>query len=240
MMFDKIYLWLEDREEKSGFVFWKTMMQQLFPKVVVQSKKNNRELIKAVKALDDESGMYIIVLDNSFDNLQLVSERKKLRHYVMSKKNIYLVDFICFEYLLLEFEYLLDWIYAPEDEFCTKRQAAINARNKLVEMLCENDWNYKTAREIISYDMNLKDHNIEQLSAKLLFDLTRNTGFEVSKGSIGDCWIKSCCEWQNRHSDDICGLDYSRLSVKDKMKKIFNHTSIHKELYYVFPEVFVC
>ena len=59
-MSEKIYLWLEDREEKSGFIFWKTMMQQLFSEVVVQSKKNNSELIKAVKALDDESGMYII------------------------------------------------------------------------------------------------------------------------------------------------------------------------------------
>ena len=87
-MSDKIYLWLEDREEKSGFVFWKTMMQQLFPEVVVQSKKNNSELIKAVKALDDETGSYIIVLDNSFDNLQLVSERKRLQHYVLPKKKI--------------------------------------------------------------------------------------------------------------------------------------------------------
>ena len=93
-MSDKIYLWLEDREGKSGFVFWKTMMQQLFPEVVVQSKKNNSELIKAVKALDDETGSYIIVLDNSFDNLQLVSERKRLQHYVLPKKNIYLVDFV--------------------------------------------------------------------------------------------------------------------------------------------------
>ena len=151
----------------------------------------------------------------------------------MLKNNIYLVDFVCFEYLL-------DWIYATDDEFRIKRQAAINARNRLVEMLCENDWDYKTAREIISYDMNLKDHNIEQLSAKLLFDLTRNTGFEVSKGSIGDCWISSCCDWQDRQSDDICGLDNSRLSVKDKMKRIFDHTSIHKELYGIFLEVFVC
>ena len=89
-MSEKIYLWLEDREGKSGFVFWKTMMQQLFPEVIVQSKKNNSELIKAVKALDDETGSYIIILDNSFDNLQLVSERRRLQQYAMSKNNIYL------------------------------------------------------------------------------------------------------------------------------------------------------
>lgn len=239
-MSEQIYLWLEDREEKSGFIFWKTMMQQLFPEIVVQSKKNNSELIKAVKSLGNESGRYIIVLDNSFDNLQLIYERKKLQQFVISKDNVYLVDFICFEYLLLEFKYLIDWIYAPEDEFRIKRKTAIRARNKLIEMIYDNDWNYKSAKEIVSYDKNLQEHNIEQLSAKLLFDLTRNTGFEVSKGSIGECWVKPCCEWQDRQSDDICGLDYSRLSAREKMIQIYHHTSIHKEFQKIMPEVFVC
>lgn len=65
----KTYLWIEDRKGKASYIFWKTLMQQLFPNVIVESKNNN---------------------------------------------------------------------------------------------------------------------NIEQLSAKLSFDLTRNTGFEVSKGKIGD------------------------------------------------------
>ena len=48
--------------------------------------------------------------------------------------------------------------------------------------------NYKAIQEIIDYDINLDNHNIEQLSAKLLFDLTRNTGFIVSKSDLGECW----------------------------------------------------
>lgn len=119
-------------------------------------------------------------------------ERKKLKQFVISKDNVYLVDFICFEYLLLEFEYLIDWIYAPEDEFRSKRKTAIEARNRLTKMIYDNNWYYKSAKEILSYDRKLKEHNVEQLSAKLLFDLTRNTGFKVSKSSIGECWIESC------------------------------------------------
>ena len=38
-MSEKIYLWLEDREGKSGFVFWKTMMQQLFPEVFLYCQR---------------------------------------------------------------------------------------------------------------------------------------------------------------------------------------------------------
>ncbi|WP_182429584.1 hypothetical protein [Clostridium sp. AM54-14XD] len=44
--------------------------------------------------------------------------------------------------------------------------------------------NYKVIQEILDYDNNLDNHNIEQVSAKLLFDFTRNMGFEVSKESI--------------------------------------------------------
>ncbi len=36
----------------------------------------------------------------------------------------------------------------------------------------------------MEYDKHIKEHNIEQLAARLLFDLTRNTGFEVSKGLL--------------------------------------------------------
>ena len=75
--------------------------------------------------------------------------------------------------------------------------------------------------------------------AKLLFDLTRNTGFEVSKGSIGDCWIKSCCEWQNRMENDICGLDDGRLSVYEKMKHIYEGTSLKKQFERIGVEVAV-
>ncbi|MCM1159314.1 MAG: hypothetical protein NC300_11140 [Bacteroidales bacterium] len=225
----KTFLWIEDRKGKSGYIFWKVLMQYLFPDITVESKTNNSELVKAVKSLPDEKNKYIIVLDNSFDNLQVYQEQKQLNHYAKEKNNVSIMNIICFEYILLEFDKLIDWIYASNDEFLTKRAGAIAARAKLVATICSGEFNYKTMQEIIKYDDNLDNHNVEQLSAKLLFDLTRNTGFEVSKGNIGECWIKSCCEWSNRQDNDICGLDENRLSVTEKMKHIFNGTSLHSE-----------
>lgn len=160
-------------------------------------------------------------------------EQKRLKKYVNEKKNVFLLDIICFEYILLEFQELIEWIYAPEDEFLEKRNATIATRHKLVESLQNDNFGYKGIREIVEYDKNIEEHNIEQLSAKLLFDLTRNTGFEVSKGVLGECWIKSCCEWKERQEDDICGLDYSRLSVFDKMKRIYDGSSLKLQ----FPKV---
>lgn len=222
----KTYLWIEDRKEKSSYIFWQTFMGQLCPEIVVESKINNSELVKAVKALEDNENRYVIVFDNSFDNLQVTMEQKLLKKYAKAKNNVLLMDIICFEYILLEFKDLVEWIYASDDEFLTKRKNAIVAREKLVKTIQNGELNYKDIREILEYNENVDNYNVEQLSAKILFDLTRNTGFEVSKGNIGECWIKSCCEWGQRMPDDICGLDASRLQLKEKMQHICKGTSL--------------
>lgn len=204
-------------------------MHEIYPDVIVESKKNNRELVKAVKGLTDKENRYIIAFDNSFDNVQLYMEQKILKEAAGIRDNVFLLDLICFEYTLLEFDKLIDWIYAPGDEFREKRAGAIAAREHLVQMISTGDVNYKEIQEIVDYDDHLTEHNIEQLSAKLLLDLTRNTGFEVSKGSLGECWKQNCCEWEERQEDDICGLDQSKLSLKDKMKSILFGTSLCRE-----------
>ncbi|MCD7726427.1 MAG: hypothetical protein LUI12_12895 [Clostridiales bacterium] len=227
-MAQQTHLWIEDREGKSGFVFWKKFMQELFPDILIESKKNSSELVKAVKNISD-TDKYIVALDNAFDNPEIYRERRRFNKYAVGK-NVIKLDLICFEYLLLEFNQLLDWIYAEEDEFRQKREKAIIARNALINIISSGSLNYKWAEEIAQYDDSLEKRNVEQLSAKLLYDLTRNTGFEVSKGRIGDCWVKSCCEWGNRQENDICGLDISRLSLMDKMKSIYYGTSLKAEL----------
>lgn len=219
-------MWIEDRKGKASYTFWENLMKQLCPDVMVQSKKNNSELVKAVRTLQDEENKYVIVFDNSFDNLQVVMEQKHLKKYVEGKENVFLLDIICFEYILLEFKELIEWIYAPKDEFLQNRVRAITARRRLVETIRADNLDYKGIREIVAYDKGIAEHNIEQLSAKLLYDLTRNTGFEVSKGVLGECWIESCCEWKERQEDDICGLDNNRLSVLDKMKRIYAGSSL--------------
>lgn len=238
-MSEKTYLWIEDRIGKASYKFWTAFMHEICPQVIVESKMNNRELVKAVKGLTDKENRYIIALDNSFDNVQIYMEQRILKEAADKRNNVFLLNFICFEYILLEFDKLIDWIYAPEDEFREKRAGAIAAREKLVQIISSNDMNYKAIQEILDYDSNLHNHNIEQLSAKLLFDLTRNTGFEVSKGNLGECWRQDCCEWGDRQEDDICGLDQTKLSLKEKMKSIYCGTSLHREFQNIGLEVLV-
>lgn len=225
----KTYLWLEDRTGKASYIFWESFIKQLCPEVIVEGKKNNSELVKAVKSLKDSDNKYVIVFDNSFDNFQVAMERKLLKRYAEQRDNVVLMDIICFEYILLEFKYLIQWIYAPDDELLEKRKSTIAAREKFVHAIDSGEWNYKEIKEIVEYDSRIEKHNVEQLAAKLLFDLTRNTGFEVSKGTIGECWIKSCCEWEKRKENDICGLDNDRLSIFGKAKSIYEGTSFKRQ-----------
>lgn len=227
----KTFLWIEDRKGKASYVFWNSLLEELNPDVEVISKGNNSELVKAVKNLDDIENRYVIVYDNSFDNPQVITEQKRLKEYADKKENVVLIDIICFEYILLEFRNLIDWIYAPEDELLIKRADAVSARKKLISSIENGIMNYKEIKEIVEYDKHIGEHNIEQLVAKLLFDLTRNTGFEVSKGKIGNCWISTCCDWFARGEDDICGLDYSRLSHYDKMKTIYEGTCLKEQFH---------
>lgn len=96
---------------------------------------------------------------------------------------------------------------------------------------------YKEIQEIIEYDKHLNEHNIEQLAAKLLFELTRNTGFEVSKGKIGNYWVKACCEWEDRQEDDICGLDHRKMSLLEKMRSVYAGSCLKEQFSSVGLEV---
>ena len=56
---------------------------------------------------------------------------------------------------MLEFKDLIEWIYAPDDEFLVKRKKAIIAREKLVNTIQSGEVNYKDIREIIEYNENV-------------------------------------------------------------------------------------
>ena len=143
----QIFLWTEDAEEKAGYIFWKTLMDTLFPEIIVESKQNCSELLKAITNISDDENKYIIAMDHSFDNDQVMREIIRLKKICAKRKNVYELNIISFEYILLEFKYLIEWIYAEEDDFREKRKHIINVRSKLISAIsCKED--YKTIDEI--------------------------------------------------------------------------------------------
>lgn len=70
-------------------------------------------------------------------------EQKILKQAIDVRDNVFLLDLICFEYTLLEFDKLIKWIYAPDDEFIAKRAGAISAREKLIKMISLEEFGQK-------------------------------------------------------------------------------------------------
>ena len=63
---NKTFIWTED--SKSGYVFWMKFFEILLPEAIVESKKNNSELVKAVSnLLQDDNNKYIIIMDQAFE-----------------------------------------------------------------------------------------------------------------------------------------------------------------------------
>ena len=55
------FLWIEDRKGKSGYNFWKVFLKTLYPDIILESKINNSELIKAVKKLPEKFHIVIVL-----------------------------------------------------------------------------------------------------------------------------------------------------------------------------------
>lgn len=77
--------------------------------------------------------------------------------------------------------------------------------------------------------MMAENINTEQLSSKLLYSITRNTGFETDKGHLGKCFFVDCCDWKERQSDDICGLASNRKNKNKKLNDIVEHSILQQE-----------
>ena len=135
---NKTFIWTED--SKSGYVFWMKFFEILLPEAIVESKKNNSELVKAVSnLLQDDNNKYIIIMDQAFDNPQVIRERKRLLDAIQKRNNVYVINIISFEYLLLQFKYLPKWVFAEDDNLREKREQLLDIRNRLVSILKESN-----------------------------------------------------------------------------------------------------
>jgi len=219
------YVWCEDTG--SGFEFWKRVFGVLYKKYTVESKRNNTELCKAVSKITEEGNRYYILLDSAIDNPEVLRETQRLYSAMKNKESVSLIKIHSFEFVLLSFKMLVDWVFAEQDELKEKRTGLLDLKDILVDVINNGGdvAKLKAMKAALSISETL---NTEQLSAKLLFEITRNTGFETTKGRLGACFTVDCCEWADRMPDDICGLDGAGTTADQKIFEIYEN-SVLKE-----------
>ena len=114
------YLWCED--SGSGYQFWRALCGYLYPDITVESKKNNSRLRTAVGQIEDDGNEYYIMMDAAADNLDVLRENQALRKNAAGKANVHLILIHSFEFVLLSFRLLDQWVFAAQDELREKRR----------------------------------------------------------------------------------------------------------------------
>lgn len=217
------YVWCED--SGSGLQFWNRIFHVLYEDFFVESKKNNTELCKSAKKINSDDHYYIL-MDHSVDNPDVLRETQRLHSMIKDKSNITIIKLLSFEFVLLSFKKLEDWVFAQEDSLKEKRMGLLKAKDLFVEIMGNGGDVIKLAA--LKSSLELQYMNSEQISSKLLFEITRNTGFETTKGTLGECFSVDCCDWKSRMDDDICGLDEDHITADQKMREVFEY-SVLKE-----------
>ena len=221
------YLWCED--SGSGFQFWRAICKSLYPEIVVESKGNNSRLRKAAEKIHDDGNQYFILMDAAVDNPDVLRENNKLLHDTADKNNVHIIQIHSFELALLSFRQLEQWVFAETDELRDKRQGLLRAAALFVKLITDGG----TGEELSELKVAISDsaeYNSEQLAGKLLYEITRNTGFETDKGNLGKCFYISCCDWTDRAEDDSCGLDHNRISAETKARMIVEQSILEGAL----------
>ena len=104
------YVWCED--SGSGLTFWTALFQTLYPDIIVQSKQNNTRLRKAVSEISEKSvDQFYVLIDNAVDNPDVLREVKKLSDISQTKQNVQIIRVHSFEFVLLSFTDLDNWIF---------------------------------------------------------------------------------------------------------------------------------
>ena len=104
------YLWTEDTG--AGLHFWKLVDQLFFDdKLSVESKGSNQGLLDAVLDLEmKDDDKYYIAFDYVVDNQDIRNKYRMLKSIERSSRGkLVILDMICFEYLILAFDKIVEW-----------------------------------------------------------------------------------------------------------------------------------
>lgn len=194
------YLWTEDTG--AGLHFWKLVNRLFFDNTLyVESKGSNQGILDAVSALELKAGnKYYIAFDYVVDNQDVRNKYRLLKSMAdKSGERIILLDFICFEYLILSFDRLVSWTGTGKRDKIQIRKEILSAiENHSINLSKIND------EKALQYLSGFKRYSTERVMKSLVGEFTQNEKWSVKELLMGECWYKDCCV--SEHSDNKkCG-----------------------------------
>ncbi len=183
------YLWTEDTG--AGLHFWKLVNHLLFDdEFVIESKGSNQGLLDALLDLEIKDGnKYYIAFDYVVDNQDIRNKYRMLKSIEeKSEEKVIILDMICFEYLILAFDKLIEWTGTGKTDKIKIREdilaAVENHRINLSKIADE---------KTLQYIAGFRKYSTERVMKSLVGEFTQNEKWTVKGSLMGECWYKDCC-----------------------------------------------
>ncbi len=175
------YLWTEDTG--AGLHFWKLVNQLFYDnELVVESKGSNQGLVDAVLDLDVKvNDKYYIAFDYVVDNQDIRNKYCVLKSIEeKSDGKIIILDMICFEYLILAFDKLMEWTGTGKRDKIKIRQEVLAAvENHGINLSKIDD------EKTLQYIVGFKRYSTERVMKSLVGEFTQNEKWSVKGGTYG-------------------------------------------------------
>ena len=182
------YLWTEDTG--AGLHFWKLVDQLFFDdKLSVESKGSNQGLLDAVLDLEmKDDDKYYIAFDYVVDNQDIRNKYRMLKSIERSSRGkLVILDMICFEYLILAFDKIVEWTGTGKTDKIKIREEVLAAVEDHRINLSKID-----DEKTLQYIAGFKRYSTERVMKSLVGELTQNEKWSVKGPLMGECWYKDC------------------------------------------------
>ena len=215
-------LWTEDTG--AGLHFWKLVNQLFFDnELVVESKGSNQGLLDALIDLETEDGdEYFVAFDYVVDNQDIRNKYRMLKSITdKSEGKIVILDMICFEYLILAFDKLVEWTGTGKTDKIKIREEVLTAvENHRIDLSKIDD------EKTLQYIAGFKRYSTERVMKSLVGEFTQNEKWSIKGTLMGECWYKDCCV--SEYTDNLrCG----KPEVEDgneKMRRLIQSEKVQK------------
>ena len=216
------YLWTEDTG--AGFHFWKLVNRLFFDdELVIESKGSNQGLLDAVLDLDIKGDdKYYIAFDYVVDNQDIRNKYRVLKSIEESSKGkIVILDMICFEYLILAFDRLIEWTGTGKMDKVKIREEVLTAvENHRINLSKIDD------KKTLHYIAGFKRYSTERVMKALVGEFTQNEKWSVKGNLMGECWYKDCCV--SEHPDSLrCGKPET-VGGNEKMRMLIQSKKVQE------------
>ena len=147
---------------------------------------------------DDDK--YFIAFDYVVDNQDIRNKYRMLKSIIdKSEGKIMLLDMICFEYLILAFDKLVEWTgTGKKDKIKIREEVLAAVENHGINLIKIGD------EKTLQYIAGFKRYSTERIMKSLVGEFTQNEKWSVKGTLMGECWYKDCCV--SGHTDSLrCG-----------------------------------